>query len=97
MLDTMARRRRRRARKPCLVSASQARGRTEASIPEMLLTRRVYNTSMPVLLLPANCNENVDPDLVIPRRSKKERIHTIMANGPIRSDSSFSRACESSE
>jgi hypothetical protein len=61
-------RRRRRARKPGLVSTSQARGRTETLIPAML----------PVLhnvLLPANgstSNENVDPNLIVPRRSKRE-------------------------
>jgi hypothetical protein len=75
MLGTMVRRRCLRARKPCLVSASQALGRTETLIPAMLPTR-VYNTSMSALhnvLLPANCmNENVDPDLVVPRRSKRE-------------------------
>jgi hypothetical protein len=66
MLGTMARRRR-RGRRPCSVSASQTRwGRNETA------------TSMPVVhaaLLPANgTNENVDPNpnLIVPRRSKRE-------------------------
>jgi hypothetical protein len=59
-------RRRRRARKPCLVSTSQARGRTETLIPAMLPVP--HN-----VLLPANGrNENVDPNLIVPRRSKRE-------------------------
>lgn len=70
MHGTMARRRR-RARKPCLVSTSQARsGKIETLEPEMLPVR-VSN-----VLLPANgtttSNENVDPNLVVPRRSKRE-------------------------
>jgi hypothetical protein len=69
ILGTMARRRR-RARKQCLVSTSQGRDRTDTPT-------QVYNTSFPVLhaLLPvSSTNENVDPNpnLVVPRRSKRE-------------------------
>jgi hypothetical protein len=59
-------RRPRRARGPCLVSTSQARVRTESLIPEILPVR--HN-----VFLPANgTNENVDQNLIVPRRSKRE-------------------------
>ncbi len=63
MLGTMARRRR-RPREPRSGSASQARSeRIETSISK----------PVPHTLLPANgTNENVDPNLVVPRRSKRE-------------------------
>jgi hypothetical protein len=67
ILGTMARRRR-RTRKPCLVSISRDLGTTETLVPAMLLLPVRNN-----VLLPANgTNENVDPNLVVPRRSKRE-------------------------